>query len=138
MKIKHFLFFLCIIIVDQITKYLIRTNIILYGSKIILKNILSFTFLKNTGVSFGLFKGYNWLFLFILIVAFGYFVYLYFKEKKIQYSIICAGIIGNLIDRIFLGYVVDFINFHFWPVFNIADSAIFIGIFWLIIEEIKK
>jgi len=107
---------------------------------VIIKPILSFTYVRNTGVSFGLFKGYNWIFTLILILALIYFVFLFFKEKQYRliYSIICAGIVGNLIDRLFLGYVVDFVNFHLWPIFNIADSAIFIGILWLIVLEYKK
>ena len=132
--------FVLIVILDQISKYWIRTNIFLNNSMVIIKPILSFTYVRNTGVSFGLFKGYIWIFTLILILALIYFVFLFFKEKQYRliYSIICAGIVGNLIDRLFLGYVVDFVNFHLWPIFNIADSAIFIGILWLIVLEYKK
>ena len=60
--------------------------------------------------------------------------YLYQKNKKysIQLGIIAGGIVGNLIDRILYGYVIDFINFSFWPIFNIADSATFVGVIWLV------
>ncbi|MCM2325823.1 MAG: signal peptidase II [Candidatus Woesearchaeota archaeon] len=125
-----------IVLFDQATKYLIRTNIPLNGSVDIGK-ILSFTYVQNTGISFGMLKGFNWIFTLIAIFAFILFGYFYLTERKFQYIFILAGIAGNLIDRLLLGYVVDFINFHYWPIFNIADSMISIGIVWIILLSVK-
>lgn len=124
---------------DQITKFLIRNSMVFGESKKIL-GFFSLTFLKNTGISFGLFKGSNILFTIISFLALLFFTYVYFKKKKysLQLSLIIAGITGNLIDRIVLGYVVDFIDFHYWPVFNIADSAVSIGMIWLLILLVKN
>ena len=76
----------------------------------------------------------------IFLLVFGFFVYVYMKKKKypVQFALIFSGIIGNLIDRIFFGSVIDFFNFHIWPVFNIADSSTFIGVIWLIILLVKN
>ena len=116
---------------------------LLIDRNLVLKNIdglSNLTYVGNTGVSFGLFKGVNWLFLIISFLALVFFMSLYSKNKKyrLQLSIICAGIIGNLIDRIFIGYVVDFLDFRIWPIFNVADSATFIGTIWLVILLIKN
>jgi signal peptidase II len=111
-----------------------------YGQSLNIIGFFSFTYLKNTGVSFGLFKGSNFLFAIIAFLALVFFIYVYLKKKKyfLQLSLITAGISGNLIDRIFLGHVVDFIDFHYWPVFNVADSAISIGMIWLLVLLIKN
>ena len=132
MKILRFFLIISLIaILDQATKFFIRINNV---NSVVIKNVLSFTFLKNTGVSFGLLKGYNGIFTIISFIAIILFSYLFVQEKKytLQFSLILGGVAGNMIDRIYLGYVVDFINFHIWPVFNIADSCIFIGTLWLV------
>ncbi len=140
--LKHFansLLFLIIVAADQVSKYFIRANLAQAESYRV-TSFFSLTFLKNTGVSFGLFKGANWLFTLVAVAALALFIYYYAAEKKyrLQYAIIIAGITGNLIDRLFLGYVVDFFNFYYWPVFNIADSSIFVGIVWLFILLVKN
>jgi len=97
--------------------------------------LIYFHFVQNTGASFGIFQGNNTAFIWISFIAIGA-IMMSVKSIKKQYeiplSIITAGIIGNMIDRLFRGFVVDFIDLKWWPVFNIADSAIFIGVFWTI------
>ena len=132
MKILRFFFIISLIaILDQASKFLIRINSV---NTEVIRNVLSFTFLKNTGVSFGLLKGFNGVFIVISFVAIVLFSYLFVQEKKytLQFSLIMGGVAGNMIDRLYLGYVVDFINIYIWPVFNIADSCIFIGTLWLV------
>lgn len=143
MKRKNILLtviFFFVLFLDQLSKYLIRSNFTVRDSINIIGNLFSITYVRNTGVSFGLFKGFNELFILVSVVVFGFFIYIYLKKKKypVQFALIFAGIIGNLIDRIFFGSVTDFLNFHIWPVFNIADSSVFIGVTWLIIILIKK
>ncbi|MFH2021349.1 MAG: signal peptidase II [archaeon] len=135
-SIFHLVIFFLLILLDQATKYWVRTHLF-PGRSIDPLNFLSITYLQNTGVSFGMFKGLNLLFTAVLVCAFVYFLILFLKRinYRVQIIFILAGITGNLIDRLTLGYVVDFINFHFWPVFNIADSCVFIGVFWLIIAS---
>lgn len=128
-----------IIFLDQLTKQLVKANFQLNESLPIIKNILHFTYITNTGSAFGLFNGINFIFvIFSIIVT---LVIFYFirkikqNEKLIQFSVglLLGGTIGNLIDRISYGYVIDFIDVRIWPVFNVADSAITISIILLIV-----
>jgi len=98
----------------------------------------------NTGSAFGLFKGFNFIFVifsFIVIITIVYYIKkIKNNERILQFSIglLLGGTIGNLIDRLFYSYVVDFIDFRIWPVFNVADSAVTISIALLIILLWKK
>lgn len=134
----HVLLAATIAFADQAVKAAIR-HYIPTGTQIDL-GILSIVNVQNTGVSFGLFKGYNPFFIALSFAALAFFLFIYRKKKKygVQISLICAGIIGNLTDRIFFGHVLDFLDFRFFPVFNIADSAITIGIAWLTFLLIKS
>lgn len=135
---------LLVVILDQLTKFAIKKNFELNQSIPLIKNILHLTYVTNTGSAFGLFKEFNiFLILFSMVVI---TVVLYYikkikqNEKVLQFSIglLLGGTIGNLIGRIFYGFVVDFIDFRIWPVFNIADSAVTISVILLIILLWKK
>ncbi len=124
-----------LVIIDQISKYLARTNTISFDTK-----ILSFTFVKNTGAIFGILQDSNHYLIWISIIFLGGIIYYYYnfpKKNRTPLIVITAGIIGNLTDRILLGYVTDFINFKIWPVFNVADSCIVLGVIYLLYLEIK-
>lgn len=129
-----------LLILDQISKAIIA-NWEVGKNIIIIPKILWFTYVQNTGVSFGMFQGNNLIFIFVALIILGLLIFWHDKFKKsleeYAYWLIIAGLFGNLIDRIFRGFVVDFINLGWWPVFNIADSAITIAIVLLIITEIK-
>lgn len=128
-----------VIFLDQLTKQLVKANFQLNESLPIIKNILHFTYITNTGSAFGLFKSFNIFFIIfsiIVVLAIFYFMRkIKQNERLMQFSVglLLGGTIGNLIDRISYGYVVDFIDFRIWPVFNVADSAITISIILLII-----
>ena len=127
-----------VVLLDQLTKFLIKQNLQLNQSVPIIKNILHLTYATNTGSAFGMFKGFNIYFiLFSIVVIIGIFYYLkkiLKNEKLLQLAIglLLGGTLGNLIDRLAYGYVVDFIDFRIWPVFNVADSAVTISIMLLI------
>ena len=135
---------LFIIILDQLTKILVRHYLKLNQSIRIIKNILHLTYITNTGSAFGLFKGFNLVFLLfsiiVIIVIFYFMKNIKENEKTLQFSIglLLGGTIGNLIDRLLYGTVTDFIDFRIWPVFNAADSAVTISIIFLIILLWKK
>ena len=135
---------LVIVFLDQLTKYLIKQNFQLNQSIPIIKNIFHFTYITNTGSAFGLFRGLNVFFiLFSIVVIIAIFYYLkriVKKERLLQFAIglLLGGTIGNLIDRLFYGAVIDFIDFRVWPVFNVADSAVTISVILLIILLWKK
>ena len=130
---------LTIIVLDQLTKFLITQNLKLNQSIPIIKNILHLTYVTNTGSAFGLFKSLNIFFIFFsIIVIIAIFYYLKKRinnEKLMKFSIglLLGGTIGNLIDRLIYGYVTDFIDFRIWPVFNFADSAVTVSIILLIV-----
>ncbi len=132
-------------VLDQITKNFFVKILERNNGNITVLNFLSLTLVKNYGIVFGLFNEQKiniFLIIFSLIVIFFIPLYLFKIEKIDRYSqislaLIEGGILGNLIDRIRNGYVVDFINFHFWPVFNFADSFIVVGIFLFFIKQLK-
>lgn len=114
--------------------------------KIVIDGVLKFGHIRNYGASFGMFQGYHLLFFFITIIALIIFGYLYskasFKTKKV-YSIsltfLIAGTLGNAIDRLFYGYVIDYIQIPFLPIvgrtfFNLADALLNVGVVLLIID----
>lgn len=135
---------LSIVILDQLTKFLVRQNLELNNSLPIISNVLHLTYITNTGSAFGLFKGFNAFFvLFLVIVVFTILYHLKKikdSEKWLKFSVglLLGGTIGNLIDRLLHGFVIDFIDFRIWPVFNIADSAVTVSIVFLIFLLWKK
>lgn len=135
---------LVIVLIDQLTKFLIRQNFRLNESIPIIKNFLHITYVTNTGSAFSLFRGFNLIFILfsvIVIAAIFYFIkQIKNNEKLLQFcmGLLLGGTTGNLIDRLFYGAVTDFINFRIWPVFNVADSAVTISVMFLIVLLWKK
>ena len=126
---KHVIFFCftLLVLLDQLTKYITKNAD--YG-------IINST--TNTGGVFGVLQGYNTIFI-ILSIIFLILIWKYYaKEYSIPLCLITAGITGNLIDRIFYNHVRDFIDLKFWPVFNLADSYICIGVFLMVTYLWKK
>lgn len=121
---------LTILSLDQLTKFLVTQNLSLNQSVPVIKGIFHLSLIHNRGAAFGVLRNQVPLFIFTSIFAV-ILIFLNLKNGKRFYkfslSLILAGALGNLIDRLFLGYVIDFLDFRIWPVFNIADSAITIG-----------
>ncbi|MCK5107965.1 MAG: signal peptidase II [Nanoarchaeota archaeon] len=140
-EIKDILIIIGFIILDQLTKYFAVKH--LTKSFPIIKNIFHFTLVKNTGIGFGLLRESNTLLIFLTIAILGLIIY-YFRylsddrKYNIGISLVTAGALSNLIDRIVRHNIIDFIDFRIWPVFNIADSLILVGIVWLIIITLKQ
>lgn len=127
-----------IIILDQITKKWALDNLRLGPSRVIIKDFFELTYVENSGAAFGILQNRKLLFVVItVLVVGGILTYMYRNNKtmslleRVSLLSIMAGAIGNFIDRIFRGYVIDFFSFQFgnyyFPVFNIADIAIVIG-----------
>ena len=136
MRIKFFLLPLIIVLADASTKYYFRSNTIDIG-------FLSLHFVKNYGAAFGILQNQKLFLLIIPIVAL--FIIAYYlrsmkKENILFYALLLllGGTIGNLIDRIFFGYVIDFIDLGFFPSFNLADSAITIGVLIVSYQLIQR
>lgn len=134
-------FVACLIVIfDQVTKAIATIRLDSCDSYTVVNKVLSFTLVRNSGAAFGLLKNQTMLFILISIVAVIAVIFYLLKKKTSYYlplALILGGAAGNLIDRLRFGYVIDFIDLHFWPVFNVADSCITIGaalLFFLIIR----
>lgn len=118
---------------DQLTKWLVTSNLE-WGESLPAEGFIRITFVQNTGSAFGLFQGYGVVLSIIAFFAVAVMLFLYRSAPalsvfmRIALGLQMGGAIGNLIDRLRLGYVVDFIDIGPWPVFNIADSSIVVGI----------
>ncbi|MBI2871313.1 MAG: signal peptidase II [Candidatus Omnitrophica bacterium] len=136
---------LVVVILDQLTK--LAVELFLRESVPVIPNIFYLTRVHNSGGAFGLFTGFTWMFVAVglLTLAFG----LLFRRsiqtapRLIRWAavLILGGALGNLIDRLRFGYVIDFLDFRVWPVFNLADSSITVGtclIVWSIFAERGK
>ena len=138
-----FLVAFLVLVLDQLTKYYVVTHFYVGESVPVLENIFHWTYILNPGAAFGMLEGSRWLFVLIaLIVLAGLY---YFKDEikeggwRFQYgaALFGGGAIGNLLDRMRSGLVVDFFDFRIWPIFNVADIAICVGvglILWKILE----
>ena len=134
---------LLVIIFDQLTKYYVVSNFYLGESVPVIENIFHWTYILNPGAAFGMFEGSRWFF---VVIAIGVLVGIWYMKDEInecgwmmQYcaALFGGGAIGNLIDRARSGLVIDFFDFRIWPVFNVADIAICVGvamILWKVLQ----
>ena len=122
-----------VFISDQITKYAVYKNMSL-GESIPAEGIIRITYARNTGMAFSLFENFGIILLILsLIIASILIIYLFTIDKpriliRVFAGLVVAGALGNILDRIRFGYVNDFIDVGWWPIFNIADSSITIAI----------
>ncbi len=139
--------------IDQLTKYLTVLFLDVGQSVPLWQDVLHFTYVQNKGMAFGLLAEHRWVFMIlstIAIVGLLFYMVVYRPQNRwvqVSLSMIIGGGIGNMIDRIVLGYVVDFIDFTLinFAVFNVADSFVCIGagmivvyLLWDIIRDVKK
>jgi signal peptidase II len=141
------------ILVDQIVKIIISSTMSVGETIPVIKDIFHFTYIRNEGAAFGMLSEHRWVFMIIssvAIVAMCIYLFKFCKERmltRIGIALVIGGGIGNMIDRIFLGYVVDMIDCRFidFYVFNVADSCVcvgagivFLGVLLDTIKEIKE
>jgi len=129
---------LVVFVLDRLTKNVV-TSSVPYGTEVsVIDHVVGITNIRNAGAAFGFAPVGPWFFLFAaLAVSVGLIVYVMRKPGDLTgdavFGLIVGGALGNAFDRIVNGGgVTDFINFHFWPVFNVADSAVSVGVFLLI------
>jgi len=129
----YFLIAAGVLIFDQVTKFLVRGDFALYESRPVIENIFHLTYIENPGAAFGMLADKRLFFLIatlLIIIFIIYFMKLMEKEEpkaNIFLAMAVGGAIGNFIDRVMKGTVTDFFDFRIWPVFNIADSFIVVG-----------
>jgi len=145
---KIFIYSLLWLFLDRGTKFLV-TNLINLGESIkVIPSFFYLTYVRNTGAAWSILEGSR---IFLIIASFIAIVLVYFfmiKDKKIEkieeigYGVLLGGILGNLLDRVIFGYVIDFFHFIFgsyqFPIFNIADIGIVIGTFIVIFIMLKE
>lgn len=136
------------LIVDQITKILVVNSLVPGENIEIIKNIFSIIYTNNTGAAFSILLGKRIFLIVVAVLIIGVLLY-YIKRNKIEkkidiiaLSFVIGGSLGNLIDRIVRGYVIDFIsikigNYNF-PIFNVADILIVIGVFLLLLSSRRR
>jgi len=142
-----------VLVFDQITKVMVEKAMSLYASVEIVPNFVHITYLRNTGAAFGFLAGGRSalrmvFFSLVSVVAIGCISYLLKtlrpqqKTLIVSLSLILGGAVGNLVDRLRMGEVIDFIDLHWhhihWPAFNVADSAISIGVILLFFQLLRK
>jgi len=143
-KITIWIIAISVFVLDRISKFWISQNFALNESTQIIKNIFHLTLVHNTGAAFGIFRSQTIFFVVISLLAVVAIVIYIRRSTKPSYfrdialALILGGAFGNLVDRLFFGYVIDFLDFRVWPVFNVADSAITIGTFLLIFSLVYK
>lgn len=139
-----------VIIIDQITKRIVDTTMQLYQS-IELIPYFQLTYMRNQGAAFSFLSGaggwQRWFFIALAVIA-SVFICFWLKKlnrsqrwEAIAWSLVLGGALGNLIDRILYGYVIDFLDVYIgdwhWPAFNVADSAITLGVAMLLLDSFK-
>ncbi len=135
---------LAALFLDQLSKAAALKALSFEESIPVLPPFFHLTLVANPGVAFGLFKGHSWLFVLVGLLILFWVVRLFRRQTirdrwiSVGLSLVAGGAIGNCIDRLRFGYVVDFLDFRIWPVFNLADSFISVGTFLLIIACFKE
>lgn len=139
---------LAVVILDQFSKYIVVENMALGESIPIIEEVFHLTYILNPGAAFGLFAHNRLFFIAIAVIVIGIIIWARREilaspwEVKAGCGLFLGGAIGNLIDRARQGLVIDFFDFRIWPVFNIADIAICIGvglIIWNLLKtELKR
>lgn len=134
--------------IDQISKGLINIYMNLNDSINLINSFFNLTYVHNYGAAFSMFSGARYIFIIVTVIALNLIYLFLIKDKKlnkfemITYSMLLSGIIGNLIDRVVFGYVIDFLDFNIFgydfAIFNIADSFIVVAIILLLFQEVKN
>lgn len=134
------------IALDQATKAWATHSLEPIGSVTIIPGLFSLTYVGNTGVAFGMLAGHG-LLVALLMIALALAAFFFARglnwtlwEPNLVGGCLCGGALGNLIDRLRIGHVVDFLDFHLgphhWPLFNVADSLICVAVGWIVVRQV--
>lgn len=139
----YIILFVMLLVLDQFTKYIVEQSFYLSESIPIIDEVFNFTYVENRGIAFGLFQGRLSIISILTVVAIvAIFIYVLRNKKTLSilehfgYTLILSGAVGNMIDRLFRGFVVDMLDFRgIWSfVFNLADVWINVGVFLLVVD----
>ena len=149
---KFFLISLIIAVVlfilDQLTKEMVVQMMSLHDRIVVVDGFFNITSVRNNGAAWNMLAGKKWFLLLISFAAMAGIIFFFrkltcgFKERVLAMLLLCSGIVGNCVDRLFRNEVVDFLEFHlgkyYWPSFNIADSCICVGVFIFVISSLVR
>ncbi len=145
---KIFIITFILLILDLVSKFIITKVFMVNESLVLIKNFFALTYVHNYGGAFSILNGKVSFISIVSLIVVILLIYYLIKEKKhnnyevLSYSLVLAGALGNLLNRLIYGYVIDFLDFNIlgynYPIFNLADIFIVIGIFLLIIYLIKE
>lgn len=145
---KYYILALIVLFLDQLTKWIVVSSMEIRQSIPIIENLLYFTSHRNKGAAFGILQGQMWLFYIVTVIVVIFVVYYmkkYAKDSKllgVSLGLVLGGAIGNFVDRLFRGEVVDFIDVYIFTydfaIFNVADMALVIGVGLLMIQVILE
>jgi signal peptidase II len=131
------------LVIDIVSKLVVSNLMNVYDSIVIIKNFFYISYVRNTGAAWSIFSNNTWFVILISLLIIGGIIIYILKNKpkskleKVGYSMILGGALGNLIDRVIYGYVIDFLDFYIfgydYPIFNLADTFIVIGVILLLI-----
>ncbi len=151
-KTRYLLLSLAVLVGDQWTKWLVEAHLPLHVARPVVPGLLNLTHVRNTGVAFGMFAAGSHLpsllgLVGLSLLAMGVVAYYFLRTPAedrwllVALALVLGGAVGNLTDRLFAGAVTDFVDayvgFHHWPAFNVADSAITIGICLLVADTLR-
>lgn len=149
--LAFFTIIVAVVCLDQVTKLWIMDHFVLHESRVVIADLFNLTYLTNNGAAFSILAGQPalWRQIFFLCTAGAALVFIWIAQRSygrrslwytVALSLIAGGAIGNMIDRIRLGFVVDFLDVYVgtshWPAFNIADSAITVGVLVFIVNNL--
>ena len=123
-----------ILVLDQVSKYLVRMYMVPYRVHAVLPPLFYLTYVRNPGAAFGFLSRWPFLSVFIAFLVMPVAIFMYrrfFTAEPLMAAalgLVMGGALGNLVDRLLTGVVTDFLDFRVWPVFNLADSAIVVGV----------
>ena len=152
-KLRYLFVSLGVISLDQWTKWLVEIHLPQHTSQQIIPSVLNLTHVRNTGVAFGLFashgmNGGSWLLTLLGLAALAavaiyfWFASVHDRLLLVSLALVVGGAVGNVIDRLRLGYVVDFVEWFvgdfYWPVFNLADSCIVVGAVLMVVYSLTQ
>ncbi|MFC0558679.1 signal peptidase II [Halalkalibacter alkalisediminis] len=144
---KYYMIALVVLVIDQISKWIVDTQMVIGERITLIERVLYFTSHRNKGAAFGILQGQMWFFYIVTIIVIVGIVYYMQKEAKnsalfgVSLALILGGAVGNFIDRLFRGEVVDFVDTYIFgynfAIFNVADAALCIGVGLLFIKMIQ-
>lgn len=136
----YWLLAIVLVILDQGTKFWSKT---ILSQRPLNLGFVTFDYAMNTGASFSMLQDMNNTLVWVSVIVLGCLMYWYHAMvgrgsavQKSAYTLIVAGILGNLVDRLFFGFVTDFIDLHWWPIFNVADSCLVVGVVMYVCIEL--